>query len=108
MHVRTTARPKSRKRWLALILLHSSMLLPGLRALADGEPSGVKVQMLVRAGKACNGTPLPSYPGGEPEVTVLRITIPPDADVLVLGLMPDDKAIYPSLAECRSRKRRIG
>lgn len=79
MHARSTARPQIRQRWLALLLIGSALLLPGLRALADGEPSGVKVQTLVRAGKAWNSTPLPAYPSGEPEVTVLRITIPPGA-----------------------------
>lgn len=75
----STARPQTRKRWLTLFLLGSALLLPGLQALADGEPAGVTVQTLVRSSSAWNGTPLPAYPSGEPEVTVLRITIPPGA-----------------------------
>lgn len=70
-------RLQTRQRWLALLLLGGGLLLAGPRALADGEPSGVKVQTLVRSGEAWNGTRLPAYPRGEPEVTVLQITIPP-------------------------------
>ncbi len=66
-----------RQRWLAMLLLGGCLLLSGPRALADGEPAGIKVQTLVRSGTAWNGTRLPAYPSGEPEVTVLHITIPP-------------------------------
>jgi quercetin dioxygenase-like cupin family protein len=61
------------------MLVGSAIVLPDLRALADVEPSDVKVQTLVRADKAWNGTALPAYPSGVPEVTVLHITIPPGA-----------------------------
>ncbi|WP_259729859.1 MULTISPECIES: cupin domain-containing protein [Synechococcales] len=63
--------------WLALLLLGGSLLLPVPPALADGEPAAVKVRTLVKAGEAWNGTRLPAYPKGEPEITVLHITIPP-------------------------------
>ncbi len=66
-----------RQRWLAMLLLGGCLLLSGPRALADGEPAGIKVQTLVRSGTAWNGTRLPAYPSGEPEVTVLHVTIPP-------------------------------
>lgn len=66
-----------RQRWLAMLLVGGCLLLSGPRALADGEPAGIKVQTLVRSGTAWNGTRLPAYPSGEPEVTVLHITIPP-------------------------------
>ena len=62
---------------LALLLLGGSLLLPMPPALADGEPAAVKVRTLVKAGEAWNGTQLPAYPKGEPEITVLHITIPP-------------------------------
>ncbi|MCT0224893.1 cupin domain-containing protein [Synechococcus sp. CS-1328] len=74
---RSQARLKNRQRWLALLLIGGSLLWAGPRALADGEPAAVKVQTLVRSGQAWNGTQLPAYPSGEPEVTVLHITIPP-------------------------------
>jgi quercetin dioxygenase-like cupin family protein len=66
-----------RQRWLVMMLLGGCLLLSGPRALADEEPAGIKVQTLVRSGTAWNGTRLPAYPSGEPEVTVLHITIPP-------------------------------
>ncbi|WP_233831079.1 MULTISPECIES: cupin domain-containing protein [Synechococcaceae] len=62
---------------MALLLLGGSLLLTSLKAVADGEPAGVQVQTLVRSGQAWNGTRLPAYPRGEPELTVLHITIPP-------------------------------
>lgn len=65
-----------RQRRLAMMLLGGCLLLSAPKVLADGEPPGIKVQTLVRSGKAWNGTRLPAYPRGEPEVTVLHITIP--------------------------------
>lgn len=83
MPSRLRSRPQARKRWLTLALLCGGLLLPGPRVLADGEHpgvgehSGVEVQTLVRSGSSWNGTPLPADPSGEPEITVLRIAIPP-------------------------------
>lgn len=67
----------SRRSWLALLLLGGSLLLSVPPALADGEPTGAKVRTLVKSSEAWNGTRLPAYPKGEPEITVLHITIPP-------------------------------
>jgi len=75
--IRPQARQLTRRRWLALLLLGGGLLLAVPPARADGEQAGVKVQTLVKSGEAWNGTRLPAYPRGEPEVTVLRITIPP-------------------------------
>ena len=75
--VKTPAKRQTRQRWLAPLLLGGSLLLAGPRAMADGEPASVRVQTLVKSTEAWNGTPLPAYPSGEPEVTVLHITIPP-------------------------------
>lgn len=41
------------------------------------EPSAVKVDMLAKTGSSWNGKPLPEYGQGTPEVTILRIAIPP-------------------------------
>jgi quercetin dioxygenase-like cupin family protein len=46
-------------------------------ARADGEPAGVTVRTLVQSTRSWNGTLLPAYPSGQPEITVLHITIPP-------------------------------
>ncbi|MCT0207459.1 cupin domain-containing protein [Synechococcus sp. CS-1332] len=59
------------------LLLAGGLPLAVPPARADGEPAGVTVRTLVQSTQAWNGTPLPAYPSGQPEVTVLRITIPP-------------------------------
>ncbi|MCW8878732.1 MAG: cupin domain-containing protein [Kangiellaceae bacterium] len=37
----------------------------------------VKVEKVVQSSKSWNGNRLPTYPEGQPEVTLLKITIPP-------------------------------
>ena len=37
----------------------------------------IEVITLAKSTKSWNGNPLPKYPEGEPEVTILKITIPP-------------------------------
>ncbi|WP_313950872.1 cupin domain-containing protein [Accumulibacter sp.] len=39
-------------------------------------PAGVSVDRLAKTSSSWDGTPLPAYPKGRPEVTILRITIP--------------------------------
>jgi len=68
---------RTRQGWVASLLLGASLLVALPPALADGEPATVKVGTLVKSGEAWNGTRLPAYPRGEPEITVLHITIPP-------------------------------
>lgn len=41
------------------------------------EPLAVKVEVLSKTSSSWNGNPLPEYPEGRPEVTILRIAIPP-------------------------------
>ncbi|HTY36048.1 MAG TPA: cupin domain-containing protein [Bacteroidota bacterium] len=41
------------------------------------ESSGISTTVLVKSDSSWDGTPLPSYPKGAPEITVLRIAIPP-------------------------------
>ncbi len=67
----------SRRRALAPLLLAGSLLLAVPPVLADGEPAGVTVRTLVQSTRSWNGTLMPAYPSGQPEVTVLHITIPP-------------------------------
>ncbi len=68
---------RSRRRALAPLLLAGGLLLAVRPGLAEGEPAGVTVRTLVHSTRSWNGTPLPAYPSGQPEVTVLHITIPP-------------------------------
>ncbi len=50
---------------------------PGRTAPAGGVPApAVQVETLARGSRSWDGSSLPAYPIGRPEVTVLRITIP--------------------------------
>ena len=47
---------------------------------AQGEAEqAVSVKELVRSSRSWDGTPLPAYPAGQPEISILRISIPPGA-----------------------------
>lgn len=44
----------------------------------SGQPAArTEVVKLVESTKSWNGAPLPGYPAGTPQVTILKITIPP-------------------------------
>lgn len=45
--------------------------------------SGVDVQTLAKTGANWNGDALPAYPDGEPEITILRITVAPKTELPV-------------------------
>ena len=53
----------------------SVMLLAGPGFAVEEGP--VRVQVLAKTGTSWDGSPLPSYPAGTPQVTILRITVPP-------------------------------
>ena len=57
------------------------------------EPSAIQVEPLARSAISWNGTALPAYPAGQPEVTVLRIRVAPGAR------LPLHK--HPLCADCR-------
>jgi quercetin dioxygenase-like cupin family protein len=42
-----------------------------------GETNGVQVDVLAKTSSSWDGSHLPAYPKGTPEVTILRIKIPP-------------------------------
>lgn len=44
---------------------------------AQGSPNAVESRTLVQATSSWDGTPYRSYPSGNPQLTILRITIPP-------------------------------
>lgn len=54
-----------------------TLLLTGNISAAD--VSGVEVTVLSKSGSSWDGGVLPDYPNGKPEVTILRIKIPPGA-----------------------------
>ena len=43
------------------------------------DAGGIKVEVLAKSTQSWDGSPLPHYPDGTPEVTILRITIPAGA-----------------------------
>jgi len=59
-----------RHRWfLCLLMLCAAPLL--------AEPPAVRSAVLAKATHSWDGSPLPAYPRGTPEITVVRIEIPP-------------------------------
>lgn len=63
------------KRLLCALCL--ACLLSGVVQAQDS--SGVTTSVLAKASSSWDGTPLPAYPKNKPEITILRITIPPGA-----------------------------
>lgn len=46
-------------------------------AVQAQDSSGVTASVLVKSDSSWDGTPLPAYPDKRPEITILKITIPP-------------------------------
>jgi quercetin dioxygenase-like cupin family protein len=63
-----------------LLTFLSAGLLITVAALADSH-TGVTVEELARSSVSWDGAPLPAYPEGTPEITILRITIPAGAEL---------------------------
>ena len=59
----------------------SLFILVSASALAADVP-GILVETLVKTNQTWDGTPLPAYPASTPEISVLRFTIPPGAQLL--------------------------
>jgi len=56
----------------------AAALVLGLAAAAFAKgPAGVRVETLMQAGESWDGVPYAAYPPGRPQMTILRITIPP-------------------------------
>jgi quercetin dioxygenase-like cupin family protein len=62
-----------------LLILLATLCLVG-NALAR-DTHGTSVETLARATTSWDGARLPAYPAGQPEVTLLRIRIPPGAEL---------------------------
>jgi len=57
-------------------------LLVGLPAKALGQaPGEVQAETLLRTTSSWDGVPYPSYPDGPPEISLLRLTIPPNTSL---------------------------
>jgi quercetin dioxygenase-like cupin family protein len=67
------------KRFVCTICL---VILLSSSACARGE-AAVEVVELAKTSSSWDGSALPEYPEGEPEVTILKITIPPKTELPV-------------------------
>jgi quercetin dioxygenase-like cupin family protein len=59
--------------------LISVTLLASLFLSASADDPAIEIEALIKSTQTWAGDPLPEYPEGQPEITLLRITIPPHA-----------------------------
>lgn len=65
------------------LLLYLVMITTvSINGLAHDESEVLQVETLAKSTKSWNGTTLPSYPKGQPEVTILNIIIPPHSKLV--------------------------
>jgi len=66
---------------MKLLYILPLLLLP-LFAQASDHSAGhgeIKAEILAQSGHSWDGTKLPAYPSEDPEITVLKVTVPPGA-----------------------------
>jgi len=61
---------------LLKVALLAASLLPCSMAVADDQPA-VQAETLMRSTSSWDGVPYKAYPGGQPELSVVKVTIPP-------------------------------
>ncbi|MCF7955005.1 MAG: cupin domain-containing protein [Phycisphaerae bacterium] len=66
------------KRLLAVSMLLAAVIFSGCASNVDRK---IEVQTLVKSGQSWDGVDLPAYPTAAPEITILRITIPPKTEL---------------------------
>lgn len=71
--------PPRRSFKFVIALLAGLSLLTGCATRAPRVSAAPVVQTLVKRTSSWNGARLPGYPPGQPEITILAITIPPGA-----------------------------
>jgi quercetin dioxygenase-like cupin family protein len=59
---------------IAAVMLASSLLC---FAAVENASSTIQVETLIQSTSSWDGTPYKAYPAGQPQITVLKITIPP-------------------------------
>jgi len=59
---------------ICLLLLLSS-------TVSAGDINAVRAEVLAKSSSSWDGSPLPAYPKGVPEISILKITIPPGAQL---------------------------
>lgn len=60
-----------------LVLFWLTLAVSGIVLAQDS--TGITTTVLAKSGSSWDGTALPAYPTDKPEITILRITIPPGA-----------------------------
>ena len=65
-----------RKRSVVAAIALASFL-PCIAAAAENESSAIQVQTLTQSTSSWDGTPYKAYPAGQPQITILKFTIPP-------------------------------
>ncbi len=63
-----------------LVFLVASVLAQGF-VLRAAEPPAIEVESLLKTTTSWNGAPLPAYPEGQPEITILKFTVAPGASL---------------------------
>lgn len=66
------------KRFLAVTIILAIAALSGCAKPGSGK---IEVQTLAKSGHSWEGSVLPNYPQMAPEITILRITIPPKTEL---------------------------
>ena len=72
-----------KKKSIAAIAAICLLLFPVPFSAAADKDLGIQVEELARTGKSWDGSELPSYPEGKPEIRILSITIPPGKKLAV-------------------------
>ena len=62
-----------------IVLLHSGCATNRSRQEAERAPMPVAGKEVIKTTRSWDGSPLPAYPPGQPEITIKRITIPAGA-----------------------------
>ncbi|MEE4883166.1 cupin domain-containing protein [Pseudomonas alliivorans] len=58
-------------------LVAATVLLLTSHVMADHKPATVQSSVLLKSTASWDGTPYTAYPQGQPELTILKISIPP-------------------------------
>lgn len=53
------------------------LILLGIASVSAHDSGTLKVEVLTKTSLSWDGSALPKYPKGKPEITILRITVPP-------------------------------
>ncbi len=60
--------------WLATALPILVLTIPNP---APAQENGIQMEVLLKSNQTWNGAALPAYPDGPPEITIVKLTVPP-------------------------------